>query len=68
MVSSFPPTESGKDRQAIAPAAQTAERLGYGSPLVFDHGLEAHPKWEPKLLAPYASTWDIALGEIGCGK
>ena len=42
MVLSFPPTEFGNDPQANKHEAQTAERLGYDAPLVYDHGLGAH--------------------------
>jgi alkanesulfonate monooxygenase SsuD/methylene tetrahydromethanopterin reductase-like flavin-dependent oxidoreductase (luciferase family) len=61
----FPQIEFGNDPQAIKDYAQTAEGLGYDYLLIYDHVLGAHPKWEPKLMGPYASTLDIALGGIG---
>jgi hypothetical protein len=64
----FPQIEFANDLQPIKDYAQTAEGLGYDNLLVYDHVRGVYPKWEPKLMGPYASTLDIAVGGIGSGK
>jgi alkanesulfonate monooxygenase SsuD/methylene tetrahydromethanopterin reductase-like flavin-dependent oxidoreductase (luciferase family) len=64
----FPQIECAHGLQPIKDYAQTAEGLGYDYLLVYDHLQGAHPKWEPKLMGPYASPLDIALGGIGSGQ
>jgi hypothetical protein len=64
----FPQIECANDLQPINDYAQTAEGFGYDYLLVYDRVLGAHPKWEPKLMGPCASTLDSVLGGIGSGK